>query len=876
MNQTIKLIGAVTAVFISAIAATKINFSGDQSKLDRIKVREGFKIEHLHSPSDAKQGSWVSLTFDPKGRLITSDQFGSLYRMTVAPIGSSNLSSKIEKLEIEGDTLGLGTAQGLLWAFDGLYMMVNNRPNAKFARKSGLYKLEDTDGNDQFDKVTLMKELAGDGEHGPHSVILSPDGQSLYVIAGNHTDAPNMDSYLLPNTWQHDNLFPFIKDPRGHATDRKEPGGWIAKVDPKTNHWEFVSGGYRNPYDLAFNEAGDLFVYDSDMEWEFGVPWYRPTRICHVTSGSEFGWRTASGKWPVTFADNLSPVINIGQGSPTNLVSLKNAAFPEDYKNSLLAFDWSFGIVHTLHLKPKGSTYTAEREEFLSGVPLPLTDGIIGPDGALYFLTGGRRLESDLYRVSYSGNIPKTETAVQLTEENKMRRMLETFHSGEHPEAVEKAWTFLDHPDRFVRYAARIAIEHQPVTTWSEKSLKEENPTKSMFALMALIRTDTSASKSEIFKVLHKISYDNLSASDKLDLMRVYELLFARTGKPEVAHKAQFIARYMPKFPTKDDEINRQMAKLLIYLETPGIATKVMNLIEEKSAIDSERVGGEVAVSEEELILRNPAYGLDIAKMLEKLPPARQTYYAILLAPLKTGWTPALQEKYFTWYRNALKYQGGLSYIGFIDRARKIALANVPKAQFARFDKLSGGDLLSSSGNDLTDITYPKGPGKSWKTNEAAALFTDELTGRSFTQGKNMYMATLCNRCHSMRGEGSNVGPDLTQLATRFSAKDILEAIIEPNVAISDQYAATQFQMKNGETIVGKIINEDNDNFFVSQNPFTPDLSVKVLKRNVVSRKYSPVSMMLPGLINSLNDEELKDLMAYLIAGGNENHKVFK
>jgi hypothetical protein len=63
MNQTIKLIGAVTAVFISAIAATKINFSGDQSKLDRIKVREGFKIEHLHSPSDAKQGSWVSLTF---------------------------------------------------------------------------------------------------------------------------------------------------------------------------------------------------------------------------------------------------------------------------------------------------------------------------------------------------------------------------------------------------------------------------------------------------------------------------------------------------------------------------------------------------------------------------------------------------------------------------------------------------------------------------------------------------------------------------------------------------------------------------------------------------------------------------------------------
>lgn len=876
MNSNIKLIGAVIVVLISALAATQINYSGDQNKLDRIKVREGFKIEHLHSPSEAKQGSWVSMTFDPKGRLLASDQFGSLYRMTVSPIGTSKLASKVEKLEIEGDTVGLGTAQGLLWAFDGLYMMVNNRPSAKFARKSGLYKLEDTDGNDQFDKITLLKELAGDGEHGPHSVILSPDGQSLYVIAGNHTDAPNMDSYLLPNTWQHDNLFPFIKDPRGHATDRKEPGGWIAKVDPKTNHWEFVSGGYRNPYDLAFNEAGDLFVYDSDMEWEFGVPWYRPTRICHVTSGSEFGWRTASGKWPVTFADNLPPVINIGQGSPTNLISLKNAKFPKEYTNSLLAFDWSFGIVHTLHLQPQGSTYTAKREEFLSGVPLPLTDGIIGPDGALYFLTGGRRLESDLYRVSYTADVQKESATPGLTEENKTRRMLEKLHQSTSPEAIETAWPYLNHSDRFVRYAARIAVEHQPVNTWSSKALTEANSTKSIFAVMALIRADKNVSKTEAFKALHKINYDNLTASDKLDLMRVYELLFARTGQPEVTHKAQFIARYMPKFPTSDDEINRQMAKLLIFLETPGIASKVMKLIEEKSEVDTVRVGGELAVSEEELILRNPAYGLDIAKMLEKLPPARQTHYAILLAPLKTGWTPALRVKYFTWYRNALKYQGGLSYIGFIDRARKIALANVPKAEYARFDKLSGGDLLSESGNSLTDITYPKGPGKSWKTDEAEALFKDELSGRDFTQGRNMYMATLCNRCHSMKGEGSNVGPDLTQLATRFSARDILEAIIEPNVAISDQYAATQFQLKNGETVVGKIINEDNLHYFVSQNPFTPDLSIKVLKKDVTSKKYSPVSMMLPGLINSLNEEELKDLMAFLLAGGNENHKVFK
>lgn len=876
MKSPLKLALAVAVVLVSGIASTRISFSSDPSKLDKIQVKDGFKIEHLHAISESKQGSWVAMAFDTKGRLITSDQFGGLYRLEVAPIGAQNLSPKIEKLTLEGSEINIGTAQGLLYAHNALYLMVNNHPNKENPQKSGLYKLEDTNNNDQFDKLTLMKELAGDGEHGPHSVILSPDGKSLYVIAGNHTDAPKMDSYRLPNTWKHDNLYPFIKDPRGHATDRTEPGGWIAKVDPETNHWEFVSGGYRNAFDIAFNENDDLFVYDSDMEWEFGLPWYRPTRICHVTSGSEFGWRTASGKWPVTFADNLPPIINIGQGSPTNLVSLKNAKFPESFQNSLLAFDWSFGIVHKITLKPKGSSYSAEREEFLSGVPLPLTDGVIGPDGALYFLTGGRRLESDLYRVYYNGNENvKSQLTKNINADNQLRRDLEQFHSGNHTNTIETAWPHLDHKDKFVQHAARIAVEHQPLESWKQKALSEKSNTKAIYALMALIRADEKVDKLAFYSSLQKIDYKSLSDAHKLDLLRLYELFFARTGAIVPSHKAHFEKTFFASFPTKDEEVDKQMAKIFVHLGTSGIIPKVLKLMAETEDANV-RVGGETATSSEDLILRNPAYGLDIAKMLEKLPPARQTYYAILLSPLKTGWTPEYYKTYFTWFKNALKFQGGLSYIGFLDRARKTAIANAPKAQQAAYDKLSGGELLSANGNDLVDITYPKGPGRNWKTDEAAALFTSELKGRNFEQGKNMYMATLCNRCHSMQGQGANIGPDLSQLGNRFTTKDILEAIIEPNKAISDQYASTQFKLKNGETLVGKVLSEDAENYHVSQNPFTPEVTVKVLKRNILSQQPAAVSMMLPGLINSLNEEELKDLMAYLIAAGKPDHKVFK
>lgn len=876
--NTLKLLVVVTGVFLFVASYTSLKdnpaTAEENPKIAKLKLQPGFKAEHLFSPSESKMGSWVSMAFDDKGRMITSDQYGILYRLTIPAIGQGT-EPKVEKLLVQGDTVALGNAQGLLYAFNSLYVMMNNHSTSKFPRKSGLYRLQDTNGDDQFDKVTLMKELHGDGEHGPHSVILSFDKKSLYVISGNHTDAPEMDAYRLPSNWQYDQLFPLIKDPRGHANDRKEPGGWIANVDPEGKHWEMISAGYRNAYDMAFNDVGDLFVYDADMEWDFGMPWYRPTRISHSTSGSEFGWRTGSGKWSATLPDNLPPIVNIGQGSPTNLIYTKEAKFPAKYKNSLLAFDWSFGIVHALHLKPSGSTYTAEREEFLSGMPLPLTDGAIGPDGALYFLTGGRRLESDLYRVYYNGpENTNVSVATALPKENTLRRELEAFHGAPNAMAIDKAWPNLKHADRLVRYAARLAVEHQPVNEWQAKALAEKEPITIINAMIALARQGKPEQRDNILTSLLGVNYSTLSVSQKIDILRAFELVFFRMGQPSATIKPKVIAYLNPLFPSSDDEINKLLSRILVHLEAPGVVPKTVALLdknEPKGAI----AGGETATSSADLIMRNPAYGLDIAKMLEKVPPAQQIYFATVLSSAKTGWTAQLRDKYFKWFRNALNFRGGNSYIGFIDRARKLALAHVPKDKVSYYEKLSGADMMSKSGNDLVIQNYPKGPGKNWKLDNALEVVEKGLTNRNFQQGKDMYNAITCSRCHSIRGEGSNVGPDLTQLGTRFSTKDILEAIIDPSKAVSDQYAATQFILKNGDSIVGRLANEDNNAYYVSQNPYAPDVLMKIAKKDVVSSKYSSVSVMLPGLINSLNEEELRDLIAYLKAGGNENHEIF-
>ncbi len=855
----------------------------DDPKIDRLKLLPGFKAERLYGPSDNEQGSWVSMTFDDKGRLITSDQYGFLYRMTVPPIGSVGQQAKPEKLNIgpvsaDGKKVGMGYAHGLLYAFNSLYVMVNNRESPAFDKSSGLYRLQDTDGDDQFDKVTLLKAFKGEGEHGPHSIVLSPDKQSLYLICGNHTDLPPMDAYRLPSNWQDDNLFPKITDPRGHAATRNAPGGWIANIDPEGKHWELVSAGYRNAFDIAFNEAGDLFAYDADMEWDFGLPWYRPTRICHATSASEYGWRTGNGKWLPGNPDNLPPVLNIGQGSPTNLVYGQNARFPKRYRQSLFAFDWSFGIIYSIYLKPKGATYEAEREEFISGSPLPLTDGVIGPDGALYFMTGGRRLESDLYRVTYVGNEPATPglAVTPPTKEHQLRTELERFHHGPNPAALAMAWPNLNHPDRFVRYAARLAVEHQPVTQWQDKALTETDPQRATNALIALARQGDPALKSKLLAALLRIKSEPLSQAQQFDLLRAFELTFTRMGMPDPADKAAVIAALNPKYPAKTALMNRGLSRILIYLDAPGVIEKTLALMKLPDEPGIHDLGLETTTASSDLILRNPQYGLDIAKMLEKVPPLQQTFYAVMLSRASENWTPDLRQQYFGWFAKGFSYQGGRSYVGFLDRARKLALAHVPKEQFDRYNKLSGADLVTSSGNDIALSYTPKGPGRNWKMENALAALDSSMANRSYDTGKKLYAAVLCSRCHQMQGEGGDIGPDLTQLGTRFSNKDILESMIHPDKVISDQYASTIFTLRNGQSVLGRIVNEDKASYSISQNPFAADQVLKVAKKDVVAKKYSAVSIMLPGLINSLNPNELRDLVAYLKSGGRSDNDVYK
>ena len=74
--------------------------------------------------------------------------------------------------------------------------------------ETGLYRVRDTNGDDQLDKVEFLQKIDGGGEHGPHAVVLAPDGKSLYIVAGNNTRLPKLTGSLVPRVWGETSLLP--------------------------------------------------------------------------------------------------------------------------------------------------------------------------------------------------------------------------------------------------------------------------------------------------------------------------------------------------------------------------------------------------------------------------------------------------------------------------------------------------------------------------------------------------------------------------------------------------------------------------------------------------------------------------------------------
>lgn len=877
--------------------------------IEQIKVLKDFKVELLYSVP-RNEGSWVSMCLDPKGRLIVSDQANAgFFRVTPPPVGQVSSPPKVESIKLDykwpdGTEGVLSGAQGLLWAFDSLYVVVNGR-NA-----SGLYRCTDSNGDGELDKVELLRGLeGGGGEHGPHAVLLAPDGKSLFVVCGNQTKTTQFSSSRVPPIWGEDHLLPRMPDGNGFMKGVLGPGGTIYQVDPDGKNWVVNTVGFRNEYDAAFNRYGDLFTYDADMEWDFNTPWYRPTRVNFAASGAEFGWRNGAGKWPAYYPDSLPAVVNIGPGSPTGVTFGYGAKFPAKYQDALFINDWSYGKLYAVHIEPDGAGYKGTYEEFVTGTPLPLTDMVIRPqDGALYFAIGGRSTQSGLYRVTYAGKESTAESkpADAGATARATRRKLEAFHGKKDAAAVETAWPYLSNEDRYLRYAARVAIEHQDSSSWKQKALTEKDPQAAIQALIALARVSGSDPfhrksgalgatekqndgvadpsdkdkyppvdeqlKSDMIAALGRIDWTKLSAGQKLDLLRAYALLFDRLGRPSAKDREQVIARFDPLFPAKGSPgLNDDLSQLLVYLRAPSVVGKTLKLLA-------------TAPTQEE-----------------------QIGYVRNLRNLKTGWTIEQRREYFAWFTKAGSYKGGNSLRGFFTNMKNDAVETLtPKEKeelgtlievqphrdqiardISRAERQGDQERVKALRAQLQEVEKaaasvqvapPRPFVKKWTLDELLSKVDNGLKKRDFDHGRAMFGAANCFACHRFASEGGSFGPDLSGLAGRFSVRDLIESVVDPSKVISDQYQAVVIRTTDGRIVTGRIINLSGDGMTINTDMLNPGQggSTSVRRSQIEEMQPSKTSMMPVGLLDTMNEDEVLDLLAFLLSRGDPSSPMFQ
>ncbi len=365
---------------------------------------------------------------------------------------------------------------------------------------------------------------------------------------------------------------------------------------------------------------------------------------------------------------------------------------------------------------------------------------------------------------------------------------------------------------------------------------ESSQPNALLTASLALSRCGQSSDLSLLLRQLDSLAWDALATSQRLDLLRVYALAIRRLGPITETQRRTIIQRLDDEFPTGEVRVDRELARLLRAVDAPQLAQRLFA-----------QIAGPISTSE-------------------------KIHYLFVLAAASRNWDARTRQRFFSHLADVKRGGGGKSYAGYIDGLARKSIEHLPQPELEAIMQ----EFLAATEDRERQVNDPHlEVVQHWELDELVAAISSDTQQRDYASGRAAFAKAQCFACHRIGGEGGSVGPDLSAIGRRFTARDMLVSIVEPNAEVSDQYRSHRFDLKDGTVHVGRIVNQSGEQWMVNTDMINPGKLTEIAASDVERVSLSSTLMMPSGLIDVLTLQEIRELVAYLCANGDRQHTAY-
>ncbi|MBX9788222.1 MAG: PQQ-dependent sugar dehydrogenase [Pirellulales bacterium] len=164
---------------------------------------------------------------------------------------------------------------------------------------------------------------------------------------------------------------------------------------------------------------------------------------------------------------------------------------------------------------------------------------------------------------------------------------------------------------------------------------------------------------------------------------------------------------------------------------------------------------------------------------------------------------------------------------------------------------------------------------RDWQLEDLAPALDRVATGRSFKSGQTLFREIGCTECHRFGSEGGSVGPNLAGIGRRLTPRDLLESLLSPAKTIADEYAVFVVATEQGGVYSGRVERQDAQTL-VLRATAADEAPIEIATSEIAERHKSNISNMPAGTLNVLKEDEILDLLGYLLSDANADDPRFR